>query len=200
VCTRYSAWHIAWLDWPGYIHYGVVADIARVSVGQSRRYNITPTSLMPVADMSEARLASFGVRPAGERLICNARDDQLAGYWRRFRTRRCVVPANGFFEFAADKQPWYFTHRELPVFCFAGLELDNGFVVVTTRPTADVADIHDRMPVLLEPSALADWLGDARLPGPLPAGRLTRQAVTRRVNSVHSEGPELLEPDVGLFG
>ena len=165
---------------------------------QARRYNVTPTSRMPILDRDGARLAAFGARgPKG--LICNARSDQLDTYWRRYMDRRCLVPANGYFEWTKDKQPHYFTHRELPVLCFAGIDVGGGFLVVTTPPNADAALVHDRMPAVLEPDAAAAWLeADSKdalgIPQPLLAGRLESRPVNRAVNSVKNEGAELLEP------
>ena len=132
-------------------------------------------------------------------MLANARADRLGRFWRPYMTRRCLVPANGYFEWTADKQPWYFSHKVLPVICFAGLDTGRGFVIVTTDANADGAHVHERMPVVLEPDEARAWLDPeaddaARLAAPLAAGRLNAWRVAKAVGNVRNEGPELIEP------
>lgn len=103
------------------------------------------------------------------RLLANARSETVASkpYFRRHAdARRCVVPADGFFEFqgrAGERQPWFFTLASAPVFGLAGIANEDGDVVVlTTEPNARVRPVHRRMPVILRADLLSGWLNPAR--------------------------------------
>ena len=107
---------------------------------------------------------------------------------RRFASsRRCLVPASGFFEFT-EAQPsqkrktrWLFTLRDAPWFWMAGIVRDGAFSLLTTSPGEDVAPYHDRQVVVLPPDQGPDWLDLARpqedLLRPLAAGALTVERV-----------------------
>ncbi|MCB1378883.1 MAG: SOS response-associated peptidase [Alphaproteobacteria bacterium] len=116
------------------------------------------------------------VKP-GKPLI-NARGETVAekpSFRNAFRRRRCLIPVDGFYEWLGDvpgrKIP-YFIHRpDDGLFAFAGLwehwmdadgsELETG-VIITTTPNREVAEIHDRMPVVVEPGDYETWLtGDS---------------------------------------
>jgi putative SOS response-associated peptidase YedK len=174
-------------------------------------YNVALTDPAPLVDGAGLRAARFGVNGPRGRPLGNARDDQLGAYWRRRMGARCLVPANGYYEWTADKQPWYFTHRDQPVLWLAGLAGDGGFAIVTTSANADAAPVHARMPVVLDPAGARTWLAGsasaaAALAAPSPAGTLRRWRVGKTVGNVRSAGPELIEPApaepsaAGLFG
>jgi putative SOS response-associated peptidase YedK len=156
----------------------------------------------------------------GSRMI-NARAETLAeknAYKAAFRKRRCLVPADGFYEWKAvpgqkRKQP-YFIHRAdgEPV-AFAGLwEVWRGperdqeplrtATIITTEANETMAPVHDRMPVILPASAWGLWLDRenddletlGRLLVPAPPTLLTLRPVSTEVNSVRNKGPELIEP------
>jgi putative SOS response-associated peptidase YedK len=109
---------------------------------------------------------------------------------RRFTTGRCLVPASHFYEFTGTKSPkskWKFTKAGDEWFCFAGLwrpaagNAPESFTLLTTAPGPDVAPIHDRQMVILEPQDWLAWL-DLRRPEvelllPLPAGSLQVEQV-----------------------
>ncbi|MCS6624979.1 SOS response-associated peptidase family protein [Roseibacterium beibuensis] len=95
---------------------------------------------------------------------------------RRFdSSRRCLIPASGFFEFT-EAQPgqkrktrWLFTLRDEPWFWMAGIVRDGAFALLTTAPGDDIAPYHDRQVVVLPPTAGPDWLDLSR-----PEGELLR--------------------------
>jgi len=112
------------------------------------------------------------VRP-GKPLI-NARAEtvvQKPSFRNAMRRRRCLIPADGFYEWSGDqpgkKQPWHIHRSDNAVFAFAGLwetwmgsdgsELDTA-CIITTAANRAVAAIHDRMPVVIQPEAYALWL------------------------------------------
>ncbi|MFC3077879.1 SOS response-associated peptidase [Phenylobacterium terrae] len=102
---------------------------------------------------------------------------------RRFAKGRCLVPADGFYEFTGTKYPkskWLFTATDSDFFCMAGLVREDRFTVLTTSPGPDIAPYHDRQVVILPRSEWAAWLGEAPEhpePGPLPAGALNVQQI-----------------------
>ncbi|MDA8296364.1 MAG: SOS response-associated peptidase [Actinomycetota bacterium] len=155
----------------------------------------------------------------GNRLV-NARAESLAtrpAFRAAFSRRRLLVLADGFYEWRRDekggRQPYYFCRRDGAPIAFAGLfELwrprdgDSATpwlrscTIVTTDAGPDVAAVHDRMPVVLEPTAQEAWLEVAApellsgLLTPSPAGTLQSWAIGRAVGDVRNDRPELLEP------
>jgi putative SOS response-associated peptidase YedK len=191
------------------------------------RYNVAPTQLVAVVGDGPKhgrRLALFrwGLVPAwspegptGPPLI-NARAETVATkptFRELLRHRRCLIPADGFYEWAkagGKKLPYLFRLRGCGPFAFAGLwdvwEGPNGKVpsccVITTTANELVAPLHDRMPVVLPPDQFGLWLDRAvtdpaallPLLVPYPADLMTATAVNPRVNNARNEGPECVEP------
>jgi len=168
-------------------------------------------------------------RAIGSRMI-NARAETVAekpAYRRAFARRRCLLPADGFYEWqqvtdgeGKRKQPYYIYRSDGRVLAFAGLyelwrdpsvpedDPDSWLwtaTIITTRAEDEVGQIHDRMPMVIEPSAWADWLdpgltatADVRpLLVPASSGALTSYPVSTAVNNVRNNGPELREPIPG---
>ncbi|MFL5297687.1 MAG: SOS response-associated peptidase [Phenylobacterium sp.] len=102
---------------------------------------------------------------------------------RRFPVGRCLIPADGFYEFTGDKAPkskWLFTAASDALgdgfFCIAGLVRDDRFTMLTAEPGPDIAPYHNRQIVILTRDQWAGWLAPSPDPppiGPLPAGSLT---------------------------
>jgi putative SOS response-associated peptidase YedK len=128
-----------------------------------------------------------------------------------FRKRRCIVPASGYFEWngpKTDRQPHYFTRADGQPMAFAGLwdrwrssdksETKETFTIVTTQASRFAAQFHDRMPVILEPDSWDLWMkGEpdvaAALMVPAREKVLVERPVSKAVNSVKNNGPELLD-------
>lgn len=101
--------------------------------------------------------------------VTNARDDKLTSFtWRyALAERRCLIPATGYYEPdgpAGGKWEVRFTLRDQPMFFLAGLwdrdpDGTRAFTMVTTGPNELAAQIHDRMPLVLDPAAAREWLG-----------------------------------------
>ncbi len=192
------------------------------------RWNIAPMqpSWIVTAEQEARRvqLATWGLvnwfepsRREGAKHI-NARAETLTSrrpYREAFASARCVIPADGFFEWTVeDKQrfPTWFHRADRRVFGFAGLyataqlpgeaEVTTTFTIITTLPNATVAAVHDRMPVILaDDAAIDDWLYAKQSPERLhrllvraPDGLLHATAVSTRVNSVANDDPACLEP------
>lgn len=188
------------------------------------RFNIPLTTRAPVVTRKAGKTAleahSFGAalpprEPGGRPLLVgNARAETLTqrpAFKDAVRHRRCLVPADGFFEWeraGRARLPHYFRLREHAPFFFAGLwrpespAAPSSFVIVTTAPNALLAPIHDRMPVILDHDASEAWLGDqpladarvAELCRPFPAEAMSSHRVDPAVNSARAEGPACIAP------
>ncbi len=199
----------------------------------SPRYNIAPSQPVPVVRLSregERRLEPriwglvphFAKDPAiGSRLI-NARCESVAtrpAFRDAFRRRRCLVPADGFYEWQplpgrTRRRPHHLHLPERALFAFAGLferwrggeedgEPLDTCTLLTTEAGERVRALHDRMPVILDPSAYAAWLdpgcGDpetllALLASQRPA-ELRFHPVGLRVNDPRNDDPGCLEDE-----
>jgi putative SOS response-associated peptidase YedK len=193
------------------------------------RYNIAPTQ--PVAAVRqqaengrELAMLRWGLIPSWARdpkeysaKCINARSETVAqkpAFRSAFRDRRCLIPADGFFEWQQQgkgkKQPFYFTLPDGQPFAFAGLwEAWSGpdgdvqtCTLLTTAANEVVRPVHERMPVILDPKVFEQWL-DPRLrePGVLQellqtcrVERLTAVRVSPLVNNARNDGPECVAP------
>jgi putative SOS response-associated peptidase YedK len=188
------------------------------------RYNVTLTDTMPVvaagAGRPAVRAMRWGFVPPGERgkarprLLANARSETAASlptFKGAVATRRCLVPANGFYEWKASgglKLPFLFTLRGEEPFAFAGIwdpaadGLPETYCILTTEPNELVAKVHTRMPVILTPETMPRWIGDqplgadalANLVHPLDPGRMESRQVSRFVSNSRNQGPQCLSP------
>lgn len=142
------------------------------------RLSIRPTDPAPVvvggpggALLRQLRWGFPPPRPKAGPVI-NFRSDG-----RRFGNGRCLIPADGFYEFTGTKSPkskWLFEPMEGGVFAIAGLVREDRFTMLTCPPGPDIAPYHDRQIVIMPKEHWAAWigLGDAPPFGPLPAGSL----------------------------
>jgi putative SOS response-associated peptidase YedK len=161
--------------------------------------------------------SDVGEQAAGRRrLLINARSEtaaNLPAFRDSFRRRRCLVPADGFYEWTGGpgprgkRQPFHIRRPDRRPFAMAGLwdrwtgadgEAIESFAVLTCKPTSLVAGLHDRMPVILPAGAWEAWLGDSSkgllrdLLVPYPE-ELEAVAVDTFVNRADHEGPECLQ-------
>ncbi|MFQ5481897.1 MAG: SOS response-associated peptidase [Nitrospinaceae bacterium] len=191
----------------------------------SPRHNIAPTQTLPVVMMDPSGRVLRGMRwglvpswakefPSGPGLI-NARAETVAekpSFRASFKKRRCLVPADGFYEWKTGsdgKTPYLIRQPSGGLFAFAGLwsewkqsgEPLRTYTIVTTEAHGALQPLHDRMPVLLAPEEYDSWLAPTTEPdklrslmAPPEATRLEWFAVSRLVNSPHNDGPECLIP------
>lgn len=192
------------------------------------RFNIAPTQLAPAVLCMEsgrrsmamlrwglvphwAKDASMGVR------MINARVETISekpAFREPFKSRRCLVPADGFYEWekqGTERTPYYFQLSESQPFGMAGLWDEwhdpNGsplhtFTIITREANAAVAPIHERMPVIVSPSDYEAWLSGetmsvedrlALLDSAL-SEQLTRHEVGRAVGNPRHDAPDCIEP------
>ena len=195
------------------------------------RYNVAPSQDVPIvrrrrdADRRELVLARWGLVPfwardekIGHKLI-NARAESVTSkpaFREAFqRGRRCLIPADGFYEWqkteAGRKQPYLVRPRAGGPLAFAGLfELWRpegrapllSCTILTTAANATVAPLHDRMPVILAEAGFEPWLAAdvdeaSTLLVPCPDDALEAVPVSTRVNSPRNDDSSILETDPG---
>ena len=159
----------------------------------------------------------------GSRMI-NARAETVAekpAFRRAFAKRRCLLPADGYYEWQAQpgaaKQPIYISRKDGRALALAGLyelwrdppvakdDQDAWLwtaTVITTSAPDELGMIHDRMPMIIDPSKWSDWLDPANgdvsdlrsLLAPAAVSGLLTYPVSTEVNSVRNNGPQLIEP------
>ena len=191
------------------------------------RYNVAPTQqvLTILNDGGDRRAETmrWGLVPfwakdlkIGSRMI-NARSETLAtksSFRTPFRKRRCLIVADGFFEWRKDgkeKIPTYIFLKNRELFTFAGLwenwkspegEVVRSCTIITTEPNDLMEPIHNRMPVMLSDETEALWL-DPMTEDPEPLGRILTSypaelmesyEVSNYVNSPGNHGPECIAP------
>src|SRR3989304_4923131 len=191
------------------------------------RYNIAPTDQHWIVRIKyedrELLPAKWGLvnfwakdaKRAAQQI--NARAETLESrpaFKEAFRARRCVVPADGFFEWGGPKnarQPIWFHRPDGALLLFAGLyeywQPEQGvwqraFTIVTTDANGVVGHVHDRRPVILPEDAVDGWRGPREadldkfsgLLVPAPDGLLEATPVPPRANSVKNDDPGVLEP------
>jgi len=164
------------------------------------RYNIAPGQQNPVVYLGDGGPvladAQWGFERRGGGITINARSEsakRTAMFREAFTEGRCLVPADGFFEWRKEgrtNQPYLFRREQGEVFVMAGLRREGRYVVLTRNAEGSVSDIHDRMPVLLAPDDVRPWLDEGKLGKP-PA--LARTAVSPRVNRIENDDPECLD-------
>lgn len=133
------------------------------------RGEIFPTNQVPilVGDKEIAlTMSKWGfTAPTGKGVLINARSEtalEKKTFRESLLSRRCVIPAAGFYEWDSDKNKIYFTMPQKPCMYMAGLyrfeKEESRFVILTTAANASMKDIHDRMPLILDEEAVAEWI------------------------------------------
>ena len=195
--------------------------------GLGPRYNIVPSQAVAVIANNNPHQIEFfqwGLIPAwakdpaiGNRMI-NARAETLAekpSFKTAYQRRRCLVLADGFYEWRKEsdksKTPLYIRLKSGQPFAFAGLweawqpagdPPILSCTIITTTPNELMAEIHNRMPVILSPEAYDVWLDPAEqspnqlngLLGPYPAELMTAYPVSKLVNNPKNDAPACIEP------
>lgn len=188
------------------------------------RWNLPPTERVPIitSDKGERTLEwarwgllpSFAKDPKLSYSTFSARADGIDSK-PAFRSawkfgRRCLVVAGGFYEWRrSDKQPFCIALGNRQPMALAGLyetwkppegDAIRSATVITCEPNPMMATLHDRMPVILDPNDVAEWLGEAPLPNPkallkpFASERMTMWPVGKAVGNVRNQGRELAEP------
>lgn len=187
------------------------------------RYNCAPTqdlAVIPNTDAGELAFFRWGLIPSwakdpsiGSKMI-NARAETITekpSFRNAFKSRRCLVPADGFFEWKRDagKKPFRILMKNREPFAMAGIwerwiSQDgapiHSFSIITTTPNELMADIHDRMPVILRREDEHRWLREVHeqellaLLKPYPAEAMEAYEISRLVNSPVNDTPAVFTP------
>jgi putative SOS response-associated peptidase YedK len=210
-------------------HYG--ADPKEIGVFRPN-YNAAPSQSLPVlteqAGQRSLKAFRWGLIPpwakgtdTGYSMI-NARAESVAekkSFKKPFLYRRCVIPANGFYEWkksSSGKIPYFISNPNNDFMNFAGIyeatntekgETLNSFSIITTEANSTMRELHDRMPAILLDSEITDWLNPQQhdpaylqdFLRPWPDDAITFYRVKTDVNSVRNNHPELTEPYRDLF-
>lgn len=197
------------------------------------RYNVAPSQPIPVVRMAanstkrECVLVRWGLVPSWAKDLSfgahtmNARGETLLekpAFRTAFRRRRCLVPADGFYEWKTTgkkKQPHVIRPVDGNPLAFAGLWEDwqgtggqeiESTTIITTSANELLKPLHERMPVILTPEHFALWLDPQQKPEdlqrllmPYPDALLTLYAVSTWVSDARHEGERCLAPEAGLF-
>ncbi len=189
----------------------------QISFAFGPRYNIAPTQKVSVviedAGTFKPVEMSWGWKPAWSKtLLINGQAETVMEKptFKKFLHQRCLVPADGFYEWNPDKSPVRFTKPRDEVFCMAGLWLETTrqefdepiterkFIILTTTPNKTVARVHNRMPLIVQPEHYGWWVrAEGNFEGVLKfldKEELNWHPVNRALNNVRNEGAELLKP------
>jgi putative SOS response-associated peptidase YedK len=193
------------------------------------RYNIAPTQPIPVIrqhpkePIRQLSLMKWGLIPSwakdmsGAARMINARSETahtLPAFREAMKLRRCLVPADGFYEWArkgSSKQPYCFEVGDGGLFAFAGLwdrwkspsgEWVKSCSILTTTPNAVTSAIHDRMPVILGKDDYDVWLDPgmtnvqviSEMLRPCDARLMRCYPVSTRINHVANDDEECSRP------
>jgi putative SOS response-associated peptidase YedK len=191
------------------------------------RYNVAPTQPIPIVRLHEGArqfaLVRWGLIPSWVKdpkkftLLINARGDSVVdkpSFRNAMKRRRCLVPADGFYEWQADgprKRPYAVVPRDREPIAFAGLwecwtgpngeEMETA-AIITADANKTLHHIHHRMPVVIPPEAFDFWLDcanvDARTAAallvPAPENLFEVYEISTAVNRVANDSAALLEP------
>jgi len=211
------------------------ADAVRALFGYAERpsfpprFNVAPTQPIPIVRLEAGKpvfaLARWGFLPAWVKdprtfsLLVNARGESVLdkpAFRNAMRRRRCLVPADGFYEWSdtRPRRPFFVRPKAGTPIAFAGLwetwtgpngeEVDTA-AIVTTRSNRSLAVIHDRMPVIVQPQAFKLWLDCAAVDATTAAALfvpasdvlLESYAVSTAVNRAANDSSELIKPAPG---
>jgi putative SOS response-associated peptidase YedK len=208
--------------------YAELFGLADTELDLPPRYNVAPSQAVLAARTEPNRktrlvplrwglVPGWSKGPDARYSMINARAETVhekPAYRAAFKYRRCLIPSEGFYEWRSEggrKQPWFIHRRDHLPFAMAGLwehwqdpggnELESCTILVT-EANALIAPIHDRMPVILDPSDWAAWLDPLNQnPSALrpllrscPADEMEVYAVSSQVNRPGNEGASLIEP------
>ncbi|MDH3223358.1 MAG: SOS response-associated peptidase [Gemmatimonadota bacterium] len=200
-------------------------DVEGLEKVHEPRYNIAPTQPAPaIVSGTDGRVGGFlrwGLVPhwaedlSNAARMINARSETVAertAYKESFLSRRCLIPADGFYEWASGpggKQPHWIYGESRGLFAFAGIwarwrspggERIHTFSILTREAPEDLSWLHDRVPLILDPAVWTDWLARGTDPDVLqgimassPHPPLRTHPVSKRVNHAAYDEPDCTE-------
>lgn len=124
-------------------------------------YNISPSDSAPIFTGGDILICKFGIDLFGKDII-NARSETVVDKFNNLvSSNRCIVPANGYYEWNKEKQPFYIHNAKDEFIYFAGIFSKNGEFMIVTRDAADnIKKVHHRMPIILKYEQIPQWLNN----------------------------------------
>ena len=193
------------------------------SLDYDANYNISPGSLAPVVTRNSphtVKLMKWGLIPSWSKEFkmtfstFNARVETINSsrlYTPLLKSKRCLVPANGFYEWTKEngKIPHYIETTDQALFSFAGLydiwhdpkdQPHYSFTIITTSANNFMQTLHRRMPVILSPADEVAWLDHDNITidqalallNQYDSDKMKRRSVSIKVNSTQNNGEELI--------
>jgi putative SOS response-associated peptidase YedK len=209
----------------GFIMHSFVKDIENrfqlkhyTGMFIEKRYNARPTQKLPVVlneHPDKLEMHTWGILPpwSKSQRIINTRKDSLDTkpfFKKSFHERRCIIPANGFYEWkpvSGHKVPFRFGLKDDSLFAFAGIWMQDKdkepcFTIITVEPNELVAEVHNRMPAILPLKEEREWLNPDLAESqalamlmPFPKSKMAVFEASSRANTPKFDDPELLNPD-----
>lgn len=188
---------------------------SRMNVPYSKSYNVAPSQELPILSQNspgEFKKAFWGY-PASfteGKPIINARAETLLEksiFALAINANRCLIPATGFYEWKTlhtEKIPFHIKSSRMEIISFAGIVVKDEIlkkdyaIIITTTPSEQMAEIHERMPVILNQRAEREWLNqEAPIRNLIQllipyADHLDIQEVSTRINSPQNDDPQVL--------
>lgn len=190
------------------------ADLIDANIEWSPHYNISPGMMLPVLIAKNQTpviaLQKWGFVPdfaygRGKEMKIfspiNVKSETINDkpmFRNSFKNRRCLIPANGFYEWRkSDRQPFFITVKKMQLLFLAGIwntgkritpTIPDNFAIITTKANEKLIPIHQRMPVIINPEKIEDWLlGNkqdklVKMLAPFPEEEIDIRPVTRKVN------------------
>lgn len=209
------------VDWPQYYEWMNILSAPEQPIRQS--WNVAPTTINPIFVPAQGGLvgemARWGLvpewwkKPLKELKFAtfNARSEEAAEkptFRGAMKHGHCLVPAKGYYEWKGpkgNKTPYMISAiTNAPGFCMAGLytrvklpDFEGAtYTILTEAATGALAELHPRVPVMLDPTAYQGWVdGDNLTTLPrIPADRIKIHQVGNAVGKVGNDGPELIAP------
>lgn len=205
------------------VHDELHRPSADMHAAVGKGYNCAPGQLLPlIINQLPNKLSFFkwGLVPSWSKdtaaapKMINSRAETLhqkPSFRNAFMQRRCIVPANGFYEWkkGSTYEPWRFCMKDESLFAFAGIwekwqqtdgQYLHTFSIITTEANELMQPIHHRMPVILKPEMEESWLSDAdpftlkEVFKPFPAKLMYAYPVSSAVNNVRNDDERLIMP------
>jgi putative SOS response-associated peptidase YedK len=189
-------------------------DVKRGSEKLKNRYNIAPTSELPILindGEKHVEIRRWGITPGWAKnkstVLINARAETLDSkptFKKMYQASRCLVPASGWYEWqrlGGTKVPHFFHRKDNEIFAFAGLFDDDEFLIITTEAIPNFRSVHERMPVVLAKKLEDNWLNpDIIEPEVLeefmksvPENALEQYTISNQVNKTDIDNPNLIK-------
>jgi len=196
-------------------------DIQNSDFDLKENYNTAPTQKMPIVERhspNSLHILTWGFQPGwSPKILINAQAEKLAqsNVWKKaFAERRCIVPADYFFEWkrtSDGKQPFLIRLKNKSMMGFAGIviehkgkdgKIEEGFVIITTAPNGLMESIHNRMPAILRKEDEEEWLNPdniepeklQKMLEPISEKDMEAYEVSSIVNSPKNNSKEIISP------